>query len=249
MDTGRHLGKGTPFPTVPEGDKLLRLISGRWCPYGHRVHLVLDTKEIPYHTIYCDLLNKPEWLFERSPLGKIPALELPNEDGCPAILDSMAICEYLDDKYPQNPVLSRDPLKKYYEKNLMEKFGPVGAALYKVYMLGPEKAPGCIEDTEKALEVYDKELESRNTPFFAGDKPGWVDFMIWPWIERMAMIKYLYGESNDVNYGKLKNFAKWIESMKEVPAVKDFMLDGETHAKYAKSKADGNPDNDMLLKQ
>ncbi|XP_055914905.1 pyrimidodiazepine synthase-like [Eupeodes corollae] len=250
MNGGKHFGKGSAFPTFPEDDKQLRLISARFCPYGHRVHLVLDSKNVPYHTLYCNLTDKPEWLLEKSPLGKVPALELPNEDGCPVIMDSLAICEYLDEKYPQNPLLPRDPLKKLQEKNLAEKLGVAAMpAAFKLFVMGPIKSPGCIEEMEEAIKVFEDELENRKTPYFGGDKPGWVDYMIWPWFERLAMVKYVYGESHDLDYAKLKNLAKWIELMKEDAAVKLMYLDGETHAKFVKTKQAGNPDYDMLVKQ
>jgi pyrimidodiazepine synthase len=43
----------------------------RFCPYAQRVHLVLDAKGIAYHTIFINLTEKPEWLTEKSPLGKL----------------------------------------------------------------------------------------------------------------------------------------------------------------------------------
>nr|ACZ02430.1 glutathione S-transferase omega class [Drosophila melanogaster] len=65
MSNGRHLAKGSPMPDVPE-DGILRLYSMRFCPFAQRVHLVLDAKQIPYHSIYINLTDKPEWLLEVS---------------------------------------------------------------------------------------------------------------------------------------------------------------------------------------
>lgn len=63
----------------------------RFCPYAQRVHLVLEAKGIPYHTININLTEKPDWLFEANPLGKVPALELVNEPGNPFLAESLII--------------------------------------------------------------------------------------------------------------------------------------------------------------
>jgi len=44
------------------------------------------------------------------------------------------------------------------------------------------------------LDIYERELEERNTPFFGGNKPGMLDFMIWPWCERADVLRILRGE-------------------------------------------------------
>ena len=46
----------------------------------------------------------------------------------------------------------------------------------------------------KGLEIFNKELIKRGTPFFSGDKPGMVDLMIWPWCERADIIRILRGD-------------------------------------------------------
>ena len=48
-----------------------------------------------------------EWV-ARSPLGKVPILEI---DGKP-LAESQVICEYLEDAYPQVPLYPKDPAEK-----------------------------------------------------------------------------------------------------------------------------------------
>ena len=69
-----------------------------------------------------NLTDKPEWLYEKSPLGKIPALELESGD---CIYESMIIADYLDEKYPQRPLYPKDPLKKAKDKLLIDQFNKV----------------------------------------------------------------------------------------------------------------------------
>lgn len=44
------------------------------------------------------------------------------------------------------------------------------------------------------LEVFNRELAKRETPFFGGSKPGMLDLMIWPWCERADVIRIIKGE-------------------------------------------------------
>lgn len=39
------------------------------------------------------------------------------------------------------------------------------------------------------LVLFENELIKRNTVFFGGQKPGMVDYMIWPWCERADILK------------------------------------------------------------
>jgi len=75
----------------------------RFCPYAQRAHLVLNAKNVPYHTVNINLTEKPEWLVDFSPLLKVPALQLVEEKDQPSLIESLIISEYLDDKYPENP--------------------------------------------------------------------------------------------------------------------------------------------------
>lgn len=55
-----------------------------------------------------DLKNKPEDLTRQNPYGKVPVLV----DGAGVIYESAIIDEYLEEKYPQVPLLPRDPLQR-----------------------------------------------------------------------------------------------------------------------------------------
>lgn len=109
----------------------------QFCPFAHRAHLVLEAKKIPYHTAYIDLKAKPEWLTQKSPLNKVPALELPGEGD--ALIESLVIADYLDEKYPENPLHSKDPLQKARDKILIERFNGFIGPLFKLLMSPEDK--------------------------------------------------------------------------------------------------------------
>lgn len=76
-----------------------------------RVRIALALKGLSYQSVWMVLRAKehltPE--YERiSPLHTVPALV----DGETALLESMAICEYLEETHPQPPLLPRAPLDR-----------------------------------------------------------------------------------------------------------------------------------------
>jgi len=244
-----HLGKGSQIPKFPEDGKL-RLYSMRFCPYAQRVHLVLEAKNIPYHTAYINLTEKPEWITQKSPLGKVPALEIPSAKGDP-LTESLIIADYLDDQYPQNPLNAKDPMQRARDRILVERFGAFTSAFYRlVYPKGSgssEPLSGLIHEMNTSLDVFEAELKKRATKFFGGSKPGFVDYMIWPWCERTDALSFILGdkyeEMDKVRYSKL---LEWKESMKSDAAVKAIIISGENHFKFRQSYVTGNPNYDML---
>ena len=75
-------------------------------PNGWRVSLSLHEKQVHFTSHEFDFMqgdhNKPEFL-KINPRGKIPALK----DGSICLHESIAIAEYLDAFYPQNPLMPR----------------------------------------------------------------------------------------------------------------------------------------------
>jgi len=68
-----------------------------------------------------NLTDKPEWLIQKSPFGKVPALEL--ENGI-VLYESLILAEYLD-SYPGRQLSSSDPLQRAQDKILVEHFNKV----------------------------------------------------------------------------------------------------------------------------
>ncbi|NP_001165912.1 glutathione S-transferase O1 isoform X1 [Nasonia vitripennis] len=241
MSSAKHLTVGSKAPPVENGK--LRLYSMRFCPYAQRIHLVLDAKKIPYDVVYVNLSQKPEWLVEKSPLGKVPCLELENGD---TLYESLVIAEYLDEAYPEHHLFPTDPLAKAKDKLLIERFNDVITSMYKLYS-GKTVDKDLFNEALLGLEIFDRELAKRATPFFGGNQPGMLDLMIWPWCERADIIRILRGEQFVIPRERFLRLLEWKLAMKEDPAVKGSFLDAETHAKYMKSRQAGAPQYDLLV--
>jgi len=217
-----------------------------FCPFSHRVHLLLAAKQIPHHKIYVDLIEKPEWYKDYSPLGKVPALQLTGIEDEPTLVESLIIAEYLDQQYPQPRLFPTDPLQKALDKILIERFAPVVSAIYPVLTCNPNAPADAIEKFENSLDVFEVELAKRGTPYFAGQTIGIVDYMIWPWFERLSVIEYRLPEEYNFDEKRFPKITKWIADLKADSVVKSFIATPEQHNEFWRTRKAGNPNYDLL---
>jgi glutathione S-transferase len=245
MSGGKHLGKGSTIPEIPDDGKL-RLYSMRFCPYAQRIHLVLDAKNIPYHTIYINLTEKPEWLTQKSPLGKVPALEIPGQ--AEPLIESLVIADYLDEKYPEVKLHDSDPLQKAKDRILVERFNGVTVALYKIITFTAENMSLAVKDVVNGLQLYEDELRKRGTKYFGGKKPGMLDYMIWPGCERSNVISLL-SDKYELDNERFSKLIEWRDTMSKDQAVKASYASPDNHLKFLQSRRDGIPNYDLLVNQ
>jgi glutathione S-transferase len=73
------------------------------CPYCARVRIVLAEKGLDVETIEIDLRDRPAWIYDLNPSGKVPVLD----DGL-VLPESAVIMEYLEERYPEPTLLPAD---------------------------------------------------------------------------------------------------------------------------------------------
>jgi glutathione S-transferase len=96
----------------------VRLIDAPRCPYCARVRLALAEKELDYETVEVDLADRPQWLLElNAPDGRVPVLD----DGF-TLPESEVIMAYLDERYPERPLLPSDPAERAHARLLVHRF-------------------------------------------------------------------------------------------------------------------------------
>jgi maleylpyruvate isomerase len=84
-----------------------------------RVRIALNLKGVPYEIIPVHLLRSggeqfAEAYARTNPLSLIPSLD----DGGQVLTQSLAIIEYLDERYPQPPLLPADPVSRAYVRSI-----------------------------------------------------------------------------------------------------------------------------------
>jgi glutathione S-transferase len=124
--------------------------------------------------------KKPEYL-ARNPLGRLPILEF--DDGT-CLTESLAIIEYLEECYPNPPMIGRSPLERARVREL-ERIIELGVLLPIGRIIHATKSPiGLPPNPEvaahfrnilpEALRLLEHRL-SDERPFVAGDRPSSAD--------------------------------------------------------------------------
>ncbi|XP_036142677.1 pyrimidodiazepine synthase-like isoform X2 [Monomorium pharaonis] len=198
-----------------------------------------------YDIVNVNLTHKPDWLIEKSPLNKVPCIELENGE---TLYESLIIADYLDDAYPQNKLYPSNPLAKAKDKLWIDRSNTVASNMYKtLYSEIALQQDATFNEMLTGLEFFDRELTRRETPFFGGSKPGMLDLMIWPCYERVDIIRIIKGEQFVIPRDRFLRLLEWRVAMKEDPAVSGSFLDTEVHAKYMRSRLAGTPQYDLIV--
>ncbi|XP_068220330.1 pyrimidodiazepine synthase-like isoform X2 [Palaemon carinicauda] len=225
--TTNHLSSGSICP--PMGIGILRCYSMKYCPYAQRTRLVLLAKNIKHEVINVNLRSKPDWLFEKNPLGKVPVLEKDGE----TIYESLITCDYLDEVYPNPPLYPSDPWKKAQDKVLIDRWAKVSQAWYKIrFAVGNEEMmKKALQELHEGLDIYEVELKKRGTKFFGGEKPGMLDYMIWPWAERICVLQEISGDVF-LTEERYPTIISWTSSMCEDPVIKAVIIPAQVYKHY-----------------
>ena len=149
---------------------MLKLCGFRISNYHNKVRLALLEKGVPHEEdSNCRPSQKDEWV-GRSPMGKVPILEA---DGT-TLTESEVICEYLEDAFPQKPLLPKDPLARAQVRELVTHLELhmelVARRLYGAVFFGGKASEETREQVQKDLAKGVRTLQrlAKFDPFIAG---------------------------------------------------------------------------------
>ncbi|KAF9612422.1 hypothetical protein IFM89_039455 [Coptis chinensis] len=220
-----------PFHSYLNMEELKLL--GTWpSPFSYRVIWALKLKGIDYEYIPENLSRKSALLLEYNPVHKkIPVLV----HGGKPIAESIVILEYIEEMWPEKPLLPKDPYKRSIARFWSKFADDKGSSMWKIIFY-PDEREQAIKDSLEYLKTIE-DLGLGETPFFGGDAIGLVDLVfgvIAHWlgaIEEIAGVKLL--ETN-----RFPRLHAWTENFKQVAVIKENLPDYDEMVVYLKHRVE-----------
>ena len=181
---------------------MITLYDADRCPYCARVRIALAEKGIEYETVEIDLDDRPAWIYEKNPLGRVPVLE---EDTF-VLAESAVIDEYLDDRYPDPPLWPADPAERGLGRLLVFRFDE----LSKPYYALRRGDDGAGERLYSALAALDAVLQGQE--FLSGREFGLADIAYAPWILRAR-------DRMEVDVSRFPALDEWVGRLEQRPSI------------------------------
>jgi glutathione S-transferase len=135
--------------------------------------MALIEKNLPYEKEVIDLQNKPDQFLKDAPIGKVPLIYVDDK----ILFESVVICEYLDEIFPENPLHPQDVYTKAIHRAWIEFGNGILASTFGIMWSQSQEQ----FDLKKAeliskLEILDKQLKF--SPYFDGEKFSLIDICL-----------------------------------------------------------------------
>jgi len=194
----------------------LKLYSNYMNSAGQRVRIALACKELDYEYVSVRAMG---WdAYERiNPQRLMPALEVNGQ----LIVQATAILEYLEEQFPEPPLLSADPLIRALERGFAQH---ITSEMHAIDVIRVRRFlhNGLGVDEEglrswqrhwfyKGLDALEAQMRDRPQPwpFCFGSAPGWADLHLAPQLEKgitrfnmdlsaYPLLSAAYGQAKDL---------------------------------------------------
>ena len=181
---------------------MLTLYDAPRCPYCARARIALAEKGLEYEVMEVDLSDRPQWIYEKNPTGRVPVIE---EDAW-ILPESSVILEYLEERYPEPPLLPPDPGDRALARVWIFRHDDFTKPYYALR-----------RDEEGAAEKFDEQLAKledalSRQPWLTGAEYGLADIAYVPWVLRA---RDMLGVSLD-GFPAVRD---WLARLEERPAV------------------------------
>ena len=185
-----------------DGVSALVLYDAPRCPYCARVRIVLAEKGIEFEVVEIDLADRPAWIYEKNPTGRVPVIE---EDGW-VLPESAVIMEYLEERYPEPPLLAADPGDRALARLRIFRQDELTSPYYSLR----RDEEGAGERFGAALARLDGVLAA--TPWLGGREYGLADIAYVPWVLRAR-------DMLGVELDPYPAVSDWLARLEQRPAI------------------------------
>jgi glutathione S-transferase len=200
----------------------MKLFQVATCPFAHRARIVLEEKKLPYEVSYYDRQARPAALAAVSPDARSPTLF--DDDGRTVVWDSLIVPEYLDERYPETPLMPEDAAGRARARLMMRevdvRFGPGMAPIMEQVVHRREGQPRDESKVQAGVALFQDALadwQSRlgDRPFLLGDQFTLADIVLFTPV--VALVRVL-GPSGDVP-GNLTSLRAWRDRIAARPST------------------------------
>ncbi|KAE8714567.1 putative glutathione S-transferase [Hibiscus syriacus] len=206
---------------------------GAWLsPYCCRVICALKLKGIPYEYVEEDLLNKSSLLLQYNPVHKkIPVMA----HGGKPICESSIILQYIEETWPQNPLLPNDPHERAIALFWIKFADDMTTSVAMLYLTTGEEQEKAAKECLEMLKTIEEHGLLDGKKFFGGDKINMVDIsfcVVAHWlgvIEEVTALKVFEPH-------KFPKLNSWILNFMSVPVIKESLPDTETMLAFFKGR-------------
>ena len=154
-------------------------------PYVRKIRIQLAEQSIPHELVEQAPFNQPDWYFEISPLGRIPAIR----DGDLTLADSGVIGQYLQETRGGAPMYGQTPAEaarvRWLEKYADYEIGPLATqTVFVNRVLKPVTGGQCddvavdraLQELPKLFDYLEAQLGDRH--FFLGEQFSMADIAV-----------------------------------------------------------------------
>lgn len=192
---------------------MLKITSFGLCPFVQRSIITMNYKNLPYEVKYIDLANKPEWFLKKSPMGKVPILEIGDE----VLFESAVINEYIDE-VSEGSLLDLDPLERAKERAFIELSSNVITSYFNAAIA--KDIDGYNNHKAQLERNLSFLLAEYKGPFFKGEKFSLVDAAAYPGFQRLLLTKNIFKDLS-LSSEERGKFERWVSEVEKLEGVKN----------------------------
>ena len=163
----------------------MKLYQGRHSSASWRVRWALAWKGLTYESVWLDIAAGEQLaaLEDINPMLAVPTLLLDDGD---VLFESVAIIEWLDEMYPERPLLPREARQRAHVRALVQL---INADIHPLQNTRVRKAISSDDAAQKrwaarwieqGLRAYEAQLEKHDARFSAGDEISMADLFLVP---------------------------------------------------------------------